>query len=544
MGVSSLSMSPTDAAMDRRSFLRRAGVVSAGVGATALVGSLAACSSGSGQPSAGTTTTTTANSTATTVGPPQWSVLAGMLTGQLVVPGDAAYPNSTLLFNELFTPQPSAIAYCANAADVQRCVAFARAHGVQLAARSGGHSYAGYSSCPGLVVDVSSLGGVSVASGSQQATVGAGAQLIDIYSTLGNSGLLLPGGSCPTVGIAGLALGGGVGVFGRAYGLTCDNIASLDVVTADGSLRRCSPSSNSDLYWASRGGGGGNFGIVTSFTFTVYPIPGVTLFTLEWPWGEAPTVLDAWLNWVPGAPKELWANCQLAANGAGGVGFLKVTGVFAGSTAACTSALAPLLAAIGAAPSSRFVGPEDYLRAMMIEAGCEGLTVAQCHVPTRNAGGTLSRSAYDAKSSYVDQAFPAAGTSAMIDAVEALGNDVPGVGGGITFDSYGGVINAVAPGATAFVHRDAVACAQYSVTYATASPSPSVVAGAKSWLDQTERAFAPYAHGSYQNYIDPTLLNWAQAYYGDNLPRLMTVKKAYDPDNVFHFAQSIPLPVS
>jgi hypothetical protein len=190
------------------------------------------------------------------------------------------------------------------------------------------------------------------------------------------------------------------------------------------------------------------------------------------------------------------------------------------------------------------VGPEDYLRAMMIEAGCEGLTVAQCHVPTRNAGGTLSRSAYDAKSSYVNQAFPAAGTSAMIDAVEALGNDVPGVGGGITFDSYGGAINEVAPGATAFVHREAIACAQYSVTYATATPSPSVVTGAKSWLDQTERSFAPYARGSYQNYIDPTLPNWAQAYYGDNLPRLMQVKKSYDPGNVFHFAQSIPLPSS
>src|SRR6185437_6908711 len=327
-------MPPTDAAIDRRSFLRQASKLSAGVGATALVGGLAACSSGPGRPKAGGTTTSMASSTATTVGPPQWSVLAGMLTGHLVVPGDAAYPDSTLLFNELYATQPAAIAYCATAADVQRCVAYARAHDVQLTARSGGHSYAGYSSCPGLVIDVSSLSDVSVDSGSQQATVGAGAQLIDIYSTLGGSGVLLPGGSCPTVGIAGLALGGGIGVFGRAYGMTCDNIASLQMVTADGSLRRCSPSSNSDLYWASQGGGGGNFGIVTSFTFTVHPIPSAALFTLEWPWAEAGTVLDAWLNWVPGAPKELWANCQLAANGAGNVGFLKVTGVFAGSTAA------------------------------------------------------------------------------------------------------------------------------------------------------------------------------------------------------------------
>ena len=129
----------------------------------------------------------------------------------------------------------------------------------------------------------------------------------------------------------------------------------------------------------------------------------------------------------------------------------------------------------------------------------------------------------------------------MIDAVEALGNDVPGVGGGITFDSYGGVIRQLAPGDTAFVHRDAIACAQYSVTYGSANPSPSLVAGARSWLDQTQTSFAPYAEGSYQNYIDPTLPNWAQAYYGTNLPRLMQVKKAYDPNNVFHFAQSIPL---
>jgi len=525
--------------MDRRSFLRRAGAVSAGVGATALIGSLAACSTSPSHSQAGGTSTTTS---AAAGGPPKWSVLAGTLAGHLVVPGDASYSDSSLLFNELFDPQPAAIAFCANEVDVQRCVAFARGHGVQVTARSGGHSYAGYSSCPGLVVDVSSLSGVSIEPGSQEATVGAGAQLVDIYSQLGASGLLLPGGSCPTVGIAGLALGGGIGVFGRAYGLTCDNIASLNVVTADGSLRQCSAGSDGDLYWASRGGGGGNFGIVTSFTFTVHPIPSVTLFTLEWPWGEASTVLDAWLRWVPGAPKELWANCQLASNGAGGGGFLKVTGVFAGSTAACASALAPLLAAVGAAPTDRFVGPEDYLRAMLIEAGCEGLSVAQCHVPTRNAGGTLPRSAFDAKSSYVTKPFPAAGAAAMISTVEALGNEVSGVGGGITFDSYGGVINQVGVGDTAFVHRDAIACAQYSVTYPSANPSPSVVAGAHLWLAQTEDAFAPYAQGSYQNYIDPKLPNWAQAYYGDNLPRLRQVKKSYDPDNFFHFAQSIPLP--
>ena len=145
---------------------------------------------------------------------------------------------------------------------------------------------------------------------------------------------------------------------------------------------------------------------MTSFTFTVHPIPSVTLFTLEWPWGEAATVLDAWMRWIPVAPNELWANCQLASNGTAGGGLVKVTGVFAGSTAACASALAPLLSAVGAAPTSRFIGPENYLQAMLIEAGCEKLSVGQCHLSSRNQGGTLSHSAFTAKSTLSTRRCP------------------------------------------------------------------------------------------------------------------------------------------
>ncbi|HWE67331.1 MAG TPA: FAD-dependent oxidoreductase [Acidimicrobiales bacterium] len=539
--------------MNRRSFLRRVGSTSAALGATALIGSAEACSTGR-SPNASPTTTTgptttgpttsgggTSTGTGPGIGPANWSVLASTLTGSLVMPGDATYASSVELYNELFTPGPAAVAYCANPTDVQRCVAYARKHDVPVAARSGGHSYGGYSSSRGLVIDVSALNDIAVGAGSTQAVVGAGAQLINVYSQLGSAGVLVPGGSCPTVGIAGLALGGGIGVFGRAYGMTCDNISSLNVVTADGSLRQCSSTQNSDLYWASQGGGGGNFGVVTSFTFKVHPIPAVTLFTLEWPWAEAGTVLDAWLSWMPTTPSELWSNCQLFSNGSAGGGSLKVTGVFAGTTAACTSALAPLLSAVGAAPSYRFVGPEDYLRAMMIEAGCEGKTVAQCNLPSRSPAGTLGRSAFSAKSSFVDAPFSTAGTTAMIDAVEALGSEVPQVGGGIVFDGYGGVINQVAAGDTAFVHRSAIACAQYSVTYASGAPGSSVIAAAHSWLEQTQSTFAPFAKGAYQNYIDATLPNWGQAYYGSNLPRLMRVKRRYDPDDFFHFAQSIPV---
>jgi len=140
---------------------------------------------------------------------------------------------------------------------------------------------------------------------------------MEVYGQLGAAGVLLPGGFVPDRwGIAGWP-SWGIGVFGRAFGLTCGQHRSLRMVTADGTLRTCSATESSDLYWASRGGGGGNFGVVTSFTFNVHPIPPVTLFTLEWPWAEAATVLNAWLRWAPLTPNELWANCQLAADGLG-----------------------------------------------------------------------------------------------------------------------------------------------------------------------------------------------------------------------------------
>ncbi len=155
-------------------------------------------------------------------GPPDWRTLAGLLRGTLLQPGDAGYLAAGHLYNSLYTPDAAAIAQCESASDVQRCISFAREHNVVLAARSGGHSYGGYSSCPGLVIDVSQMQGISTggttAHGQTVATVRAGATLISVYSQLGSQGLLLPGGSCPTVGIAGLALGGGIGVFSAPTG--------------------------------------------------------------------------------------------------------------------------------------------------------------------------------------------------------------------------------------------------------------------------------------------------------------------------------------
>jgi FAD binding domain/Berberine and berberine like len=523
--------------MDRRSFLRGA----AAVGSTVVAGGVAAgCSGGQPERSGAHGTSTSTSAKSDHGGPPNWHELAASLAGTLLLPGQSGYLAAGQLYNALYAPNPAAIAQCESSSDVQRCLAFARANDVEVAVRSGGHSYGGYSSGPGLVIDVSRLQGVSMeatiagsAAGQGIVTVGAGTELIDVYSDLAAQGLLLPGGSCPTVGIAGLALGGGIGVFARSYGLTCDQMAMVDIVTADGVLHRCGPGQDEDLYWACRGGGGGNFGVVTSFDFRVSPIPAaITLFTLEWPWGAAATVLDAWIRWIPAAPPELWANCQLYSSGVAGSGSVKVTGVFAGTVAGCSAALGPLTAAVGQATTYQFVGPEEYMTATMIEAGCEGKPVAQCATPVQ--------SPFAAKSSYVGGPIPEQSVSALVSALSTLPTTVPGAGGGIVFDGYGGVINQVSAGETAFVHRDAVACAQYSITYPTTSPAPSATSAGSAWLDGVQSAFAPVSQGSYQNYIDPTLADWQQAYYGANLPRLRQVKRKYDPDDVFHFAQSIP----
>ena len=210
-----------------------------------------------------------------------WEALRRALsTHKLIRPGGKMYPAAKELFDPRFdVKRPAGIAYCATARDVSACVNFVRKFGLTVSARSGGHSYGGWSSNNGgLIVDVTGISYFNVGAGS--VTVGTGIHLIDFYNRLAARGLAVPGGSCATVGIAGLTLGGGVGVLSRAFGLSSDNLESLRIVTADGVIRTASPTSNPNLYWASRGGGGGNFGIAVSFTFRTRRLGSVVLFFL------------------------------------------------------------------------------------------------------------------------------------------------------------------------------------------------------------------------------------------------------------------------
>jgi len=470
----------------------------------------------------------------------QWAALRRSLAGTLVRPSDASYAQARLVYDLRFEgAAPAAVAYPRSSTDVQRLVHFARSHALAPIPRCGGHSYAGYSTGAGLVIDVGAMNSVSV-SGSR-ASVGAGTRLIDMYSALAQRGVLVPGGSCPSVGISGLALGGGIGVVGRKYGLTADAIDALTVVTADGSVLDAHASSHPDLYWASRGGGGRNFGIVTSFRFNARPLPELALFTLEFPWAAAGELFGAWLQWIAHAPDELWSNCLLLSAGSSGL-IARTTGVYVGSTAALGALVGKLTRAVAATPSSSSLSSASYLEAMLIEGGCAEVTLAQCHLQSPGTPGTLPRTAFLAKSAYFAKPLPSAGIAAVLDAVTSFRGELPALGGGLAFDSYGGAINAVAPAATAFVHREALCQLQMSASLGPGTPQ-ATVASAQAWLQRSAAKLAPYGNGqAYQNYIDPTLANSLQAYYASNLPRLRKVKGVYDPDNAFRFAQSIPLP--
>jgi FAD/FMN-containing dehydrogenase len=467
-----------------------------------------------------------------------WAALARSLsTGKLVRPGERGYRQAKQLFEPQFDAlEPAGVAYCATAADVAACLSFVTRFKLPVRARSGGHSYAGWSSVTGgLVIDVSAMDSINTRSDTVR--VGSGTDLIHFYAELANRGLAVPGGSCPTVGIAGLALGGGVGVLSRQYGLTCDNMTAVQIVTADGAVLDCDRTHYSDLYWACRGGGGGNFGVATSFTFRTHHLTDLSVFYLSWPWSQAAEVVSAWQSWAPHAPDALWSTLHLLADFGGQPG-LSVSGTYVGSQTDLTTHLDDLIQSAGAQPSLTSVGTQSYLDAMLLEAGCSTIPLSACHT---GQGGQLARVPAFAKSDFFTRPLNKRGIRALLSGIEKLGaiRGADGGGGSIAFDALGGAVNQVHPAATAFVHRDALFLAQYYTSWNWPGTSRGV-ANQHRWLRSYYDSLHPHASGqAYQNYIDPDLTDWQQAYYGANYPRLTQVKAKYDPGNLFSFPQSI-----
>jgi FAD/FMN-containing dehydrogenase len=448
---------------------------------------------------------------------PRLRELARAIRGPVFAPSSAAYAQARQPFNTRYeSVRPLAVVQPVDVRDVQQIVRWARKRGVRLAARSGGHSYAGYSTTTGVLVDLSRLNAIRLSGGI--ATVGAGARMIDLYQALARRGVTVPAGSCPTVGLGGLALGGGVGLASRRFGTTSDNVASLGIVTADGRFRTCSAKQNSDLFWGCRGGGGGNFGIVTAFGLRVHRVSNVSWYAASWPWSQAEEVVRAWQGFAPGAPDRLFSLCSLGKGTRAGI---QSFGQFFGSEQELRTLLRPLTSVAGTSLST---GTSSYYEAQLRWAGCLRESPAACRVPRR--------SAFAAKSDYANEPLSAGGVATVLRWIDRVSGFRFG---SLLLDAYGGAINRVRPDATAFVHRDALFSMQYLAYWGEGS------AAAVQWIRGFHAAMRPHVSGfAYQNYIDPDLTTWKHAYYGANYARLTNVKRAYDPDFFFRFRQAIP----
>jgi FAD/FMN-containing dehydrogenase len=512
----------TNEGLSRRDALRLLAL-----GAAAAV---AGCSNGppSSHPSSPSASRSTLTSTTSRPPAPDWAAFSRRLRGDVVRRGDAGYQTDSHLFNNRFDDiRPLGVAYCADAADVATAVAFARDSDLPLALRAGGHSYGGWSTGKGLVLDVSRIKAVRVDGTS--ATVGAGARLIDAYAGVARRGMALPAGSCPTVGVTGLTLGGGLGVMTRAWGLTCDNLVGLKVVTADGQILDVDADREPDLFWACRGGGGGNLGVVTELRFRLRPAPRMTTWYVRWEWDRAADVLAGWQSWAADSPRSMWSTCKLLTRPGQSTAVAQIGGTWMGDPTGLDSHLGDIRDSVGHAPAGSSRRTRDYLDTMLVEAGCDP-TADTCTTP---------RTAFSAASHVLTSALPPAAVTTAVDHIMRRQVERHPKQDGVSFDVLGGAVNDLAPGATAFPHRRALAVAQYTVSW-PADQSPAKVRADIAWLHQFRDAMTPYVgNTAYVNYADPQLRDWQQAYYGANYVRLQTVKQRYDPDELFTFPQAV-----
>jgi len=471
----------------------------------------------------------------------KWNVLRNHLQGRLVLPSDADSQTAKHLYQGQFDDaNPQAVVYCASAADVALCLRFAQDHGMPIAARSGGHSAGGYSTTTGLVIDVSGLNSVTLDNGI--VTLGPGAQLIDIMTTLAPSGLGISGGYCPTVAAGGFLQGGGLGLFTRSIGMASDKVTSAQVVLANGHVVTASPTYNPDLYWALRGGGGGNFGIVTSYEITPTTLTNVGASNLVWTYDQALDMLDGWTRWLVDAPWSIGGSANITLIDAG-PGNVPTAGVFLGSVdtgPAFAAEIQRLISLVGHAPAVNQTFTAPYQPIMMSLYRCADLSVAQCHRDDTSPGGQLPRPAFGAwRGRLFSEVMPREGWSKAIAVVENTAR-LAQQSRQLQISALGGAANTVSRTATAYVHRDS----RYSVSFlssnAVATVSDEAISAAYQFVDSGFAAIDPYSNGeTYQNFIDPRLPDWKRSYYAENYPRLRWIKDSYDPHNIFRFAQSV-----
>ena len=460
--------------------------------------------------------------------------LAGepVLTGDVVWPTDPRYDEARQNYNTRFDVHPRVIVFCHNAGDVRNAVRWATFHDVPIRPRCGRHSYEGWSLVQdGIVADVSRMHGVTVDAGAATARVEAGTQLWPLYQALWNQArVTIAGGSCPTVGISGLVLGGGFGLLGRWLGVTCDVLQSVEMVTAQGELVRADAATNADLYWACRGGGGGNFGIATAFTFRVTPIGNVSIYNVVWDWKDVRPVLQAWQKWAPGVDDRLTSILKLTAQSSGAISSI---GQFVGTEDELSHLLQPLIAA--ALPQSMDVKTVPYIEAVEhfagIKPGHERWAVHwAAHLPAAEVPGG---NPFKNTSAYAYDRFDDDAIARIIRYLHAAPNHL----GLVQLDAYGGAVARVPGDATAFHHRQGVL---WNMQFQAYWHDPAEQDANIRWVEDFRHALLPFTRGAYANYIDGGIQDWETRYYGGNFQKLTEVKRVWDPGNVFRYPQSIP----
>ena len=445
------------------------------------------------------------------------------LRGHVLRPGDAGYDDARALQNGLIDRRPGLIARCAGAADVVEAVNFARDHGVLLSIRGGGHNVAGNAvNDGGLVIDLSGMRGVRVDPDARTVRVQGGATWGDVDRETQLFGLATPGGNVSTTGVAGLTLHGGIGHLRRKYGLSIDNLLSVDVVTADGQLRTASRDENPDLFWAIRGAGS-NFGVVTSFEFRLHPVgPLVAVATVGYALDEGERVLPRWREFVTAAPDEIGSfvvgltvpPAELFPPELHGRQVLVIVAVHAGSLEEGETALRPVREL--ATPLLDMSGPMPYA---VLQSAFDGFFPKGLN--------------YYWKSLYLDGLEGEA-----IDAVLRYAAARPSPAAVVSLMHLGGAIARVNPTATAFGRRDAPFLLSFDTTWHDPQETEHCIAWTRAaWADMQRFN----SGGLYLNFagFGEEKEALVRAGYGPNYERLVALKNRYDPMNLFRMNQNI-----
>jgi FAD/FMN-containing dehydrogenase len=435
--------------------------------------------------------------------------------GIVLTPEDRLFTTYETAFNKRIMITPQVRVLCRNANAVTTALQWAQQNHVPLALRSGGHSYEGFSQSPGIVIDTRMMNDIVMSEDANTFACGAGAQLGMIYREIAKRDRVIPAGSCPTVGVTGHTTGGGYGLIARGLGLACDSLLNVEMVLANGQIVQVNERDYPDLFWATRGAGGGNYGIITRLEFRTHRVKNVISFSVAWDVtpDDATAIIQTWQQWAPECPQGINPLLKISKT-VRGIIRLRCVGQSIGTESVLHAELKNL---------TRTRKPGRYNTEKMPFLGA-----------VEHFGGreTDKVSVYmKAKSDYLKRVMTENEIRGFLNAIPS----------GIVaiFDSYGGQIRALKDTDTAFAHREGTIS---SVQYYTEWQDPSFTSAKLQTMRTFYAAVRPYfSGGAYSNYPDLDLENYLQAYWGQNLDRLIQIKNMYDPQNVFQHRQSIPL---